>query len=692
MVAGCLDARPRSADAPRAEGAPRPEGPSSPEPPPEPGAPPSPRPTTSPPRRPEPKPSCADDGLEENDTAGAATPLVPGPVQGLRICPGDDDWFAFEATDRASVLVRVRFSHATGDLDATLFRPDGRVLVEAVSQSDDEVLRGSDLTAGLHLLRVGGYAGGGNRYALNLAVAPHPTAPDPPPDPEPEPPPEAEPTPTPPTPVEGRGRLLGRVRFMDRPYDAEGFLDPVPAAARGVEVEVVDAEDGSVLAHGPTDDEGSYDLTFEVDGDAGARQVYLRALALRATPDGRVEVRVPRTGALHAVRSPGDLDVGAGDVAVVNVLASEEDGGGAFNAVDVVATGYDLRRRILGEALGGALTVEWLPGRAFPCSSCYVAGVISLGGRDDDPDEYDDSVIAHEFAHFVADLNGRDDSPGGYHDGTPAWPPLAWSEGYATFFGQWALADRVYFDSFEWGVGVDDVEVFDTPDAFGTLDGAPTGWVSESLVTAILWDLADGGAGEAADAVAQGDRALDPLFGYLPSGLFEDRGAEGADLVDYLDGWFCHGLDQEGGVRALTDHRRFPYDFDWPGDPGRCEGPSKRRPPLDIEARRGKDDVRVVVHTRRAGRLSVVVATAGQGPLDLGTVAAGQRVEARLPLPTDPGPLRGGATLVIGPTQRWHAPIRRPPDAGEAPLPPGARIVVSARGDLLEWAGRTLRP
>ena len=94
---------------------------------------------------------------------------------------------------------------------------------------------------------------------------------------------------------------------------------PGPADAGGVDVGVVDAEAGSVLAHGPTDDEGSSDLTFEVDGGAGRRQVYLRALALRSTPDGRVEVRVPRTGALHAVRSPGDLDVGAGEIGRAHV-------------------------------------------------------------------------------------------------------------------------------------------------------------------------------------------------------------------------------------------------------------------------------------------------------------------------------------------------------------------------------------
>src|SRR5207247_3506066 len=58
-----------------------------------------------------------------------------------------------------------------------------------------------------------------------------------------------------------------------------------------------------------------------------------------------------------------------------------------------------------------------------------------LGDRNDDSDELDDSVIAHEYGHMIAATFSRDDSPGGEtHLGDVLDPRVAWSEGWANFF------------------------------------------------------------------------------------------------------------------------------------------------------------------------------------------------------------------------------------------------------------------
>lgn len=75
--------------------------------------------------------------------------------------------------------------------------------------------------------------------------------------------------------------------------------------------------------------------------------------------------------------------------------------------------------------------------------SFYVPGdheLYILGGINDnvssvDTDHFDDSVILHEYGHFLEDVYSRSQSPGGSHDGNFVIDPrLAWSEGWATFF------------------------------------------------------------------------------------------------------------------------------------------------------------------------------------------------------------------------------------------------------------------
>ena len=52
-----------------------------------------------------------------------------------------------------------------------------------------------------------------------------------------------------------------------------------------------------------------------------------------------------------------------------------------------------------------------------------------------DTDHFDDSVILHEYMHFLEDTYSNSSSMGGYHDGDAIIDPrLAWSEGLANYF------------------------------------------------------------------------------------------------------------------------------------------------------------------------------------------------------------------------------------------------------------------
>jgi len=81
----------------------------------------------------------------------------------------------------------------------------------------------------------------------------------------------------------------------------------------------------------------------------------------------------------------------------------------------------------------------------------YILGGIR-GSLCVDTDHFDNSVILHEYAHFLEHKISRSDSPGGAHDGRRIIDPrLAWSEGYANYFQGIVLGRSNYRDTSSLG-------------------------------------------------------------------------------------------------------------------------------------------------------------------------------------------------------------------------------------------------
>jgi hypothetical protein len=79
-------------------------------------------------------------------------------------------------------------------------------------------------------------------------------------------------------------------------------------------------------------------------------------------------------------------------------------------------------------------------------------GLYILGGINGsvcvDTDHFDNSVIIHEYGHFLEHKLSRGDSPGGSHDGRRIIDPrLAWSEGFANYFQGAVLSRPNYRDT-----------------------------------------------------------------------------------------------------------------------------------------------------------------------------------------------------------------------------------------------------
>jgi len=76
-----------------------------------------------------------------------------------------------------------------------------------------------------------------------------------------------------------------------------------------------------------------------------------------------------------------------------------------------------------------------------------------LGGKNGDvktadTDHFDNSVILHEYGHFLEDVYSKSDSPGGSHNGNSVIDPrLAWSEGWGNFIQAAILETNYYADT-----------------------------------------------------------------------------------------------------------------------------------------------------------------------------------------------------------------------------------------------------
>ncbi|MCA9674340.1 MAG: hypothetical protein KC464_04785, partial [Myxococcales bacterium] len=360
----------------------------------------------------------------------------------------------------------------------------------------------------------------------------------------------------------GAFRVSGTIRYEDRPPQTNGSLGAiVQAPVRGAVVSVIADQGNAVLATGVVADDGTYTLHYDTTAGAMVHVMVSAQSTLAIRP-----VRVLRTNT--AVHGFGGASFAAAASVTQDVLVTDASGTSeAFNILDQMIMGMDAIRNTLGDATPTALSARWT--RGSNNGTYYSNNSLYLLGASSDDDGYDDTVILHEFGHFVEDSEGRSDNPGGSHNGSADDPNLAWSEGFSTY---WAMVTRGapwYMDSNSgggWGYNAD-TDVTQTPQPNGPMNQD----VSEDMITEDLWDIGDAPSGDD-DPMTTGNHGdvlrIEPL--YLRTATLRNVGEAGVDLVDFLDGWFLlHGLTSCDGVRSVvTGTRSFPYDYAGPG--GSC--------------------------------------------------------------------------------------------------------------------------
>ena len=196
-------------------------------------------------------------------------------------------------------------------------------------------------------------------------------------------------------------------------------------------------------------------------------------------------------------------------------------------------------------ATGVICTTFFLPPVANPAASRPDAGIYVLGSANDDSDEFDRHVIAHEWGHYYQASFSRDDSVGGPHAGNDRLDMrLAFSEGWGNAFSAMVLDDPIYRDS---------AAVAGQQRAFGfdlesnpAVGAASIGWYSESSVQSLLWDFFDAGA-DGIDSIALG---FEPVHRTMSTEL--RTGPAFSTIYPFVEGLRARVPAADATIEALT--------------------------------------------------------------------------------------------------------------------------------------------
>lgn len=272
--------------------------------------------------------------------------------------------------------------------------------------------------------------------------------------------------------------------------------DPFEKPIRRAEVRVLDAQ-GTVVQCGETDDNGAFSVQVEkataskqysVEVNSRSFNDYVKASILDKGTSKQfysiyasvTVVPSDTTIAIPTLRAPARVS----DASTFKKLE-----GGAFHILDMILSANEFLRSsanascaICGSfSVAPKVTVYWMKGfnpssyfnETSPLSFFDVSGSIEatpslfiLGGTNGDvdradTDHFDDSVILHEYGHFLENHYWKTFSPGGFHNGNLIIDPrLAFSEGFANFLASAVLGSSKYIDTIGNPYGSADIGVY----------------------------------------------------------------------------------------------------------------------------------------------------------------------------------------------------------------------------------------
>lgn len=250
--------------------------------------------------------------------------------------------------------------------------------------------------------------------------------------------------------------VSGTAEFQYRPTDPDLGLsgNPVNAPIPMAEIRVLN-QAGTTVQCSTTSTTGVISFTLPAGAATYTLKIYSRSITTKL----KVSVNEDYyANAPYVLSKTFTLPSGTSPYSVGNIVASARQStsakieGGAFNIYNQIWRANEYIRTTTSNAafVAPLVNVYWKKGYnpydyfgGGPLLSFYRPGyrqLFILGGNagavsNVDTDHFDNSVIIHEYGHFLEDVFAKSDSPGGSHNGNFIIDPrLAWSEGWANFF------------------------------------------------------------------------------------------------------------------------------------------------------------------------------------------------------------------------------------------------------------------
>jgi hypothetical protein len=359
----------------------------------------------------------------------------------------------------------------------------------------------------------------------------------------------------------------GTFRYQDREWDSSGFTGViVERPVRFADVEVLDANASgkkALLAMGKTDANGFF--TIEVS-DSKTRTVYVRGITRsKQTSDLHVEVET-HGGSPYAVASAEVPNHDPSTNVDFGIMVAAVGGGGeAFNMFDLLVYGADFIAHVEGKRPDKRklVTVKWEIDGGVTGAAWTSGKVITMR----DYAAYDDTVVLHEWSHYVMNMYSGSANPGGTHflADCDEKPRLSFDEGRASAFG---CKVRRYFGMPNANIYIRTTGAagpgglqngFDLEDE---VQYACDGTTSEVTVARGLWDISDDAA---TTDTTPGIEESHDLLGLPDSEVWEvHSGTLGWPYTfeQFWDGWFEAGNGYLLEMRGVMGFLGIDYDED----------------------------------------------------------------------------------------------------------------------------------
>jgi hypothetical protein len=245
------------------------------------------------------------------------------------------------------------------------------------------------------------------------------------------------------------------------------FSSPQTKPGRGLVIDLLNASNNAIIASSITSETGTYSFANLAAGLSVKVRVYSQ-IYKSGTWNASV-IDNTNSGALYALDSTTSTTV-AGSTHTLNVLAGlgysstgvatdANRKSGPFVIADTLYTAYNKLLAADATLNLQALNVNWSVNNIASSGSITLGQIGTsywngtalyiLGKADNDSDEFDVAVVAHEFGHYLQSVASYSDSPGGSHSsGQNKDFSLSYGEGYGTAIGALLTNNSIYYDTY----------------------------------------------------------------------------------------------------------------------------------------------------------------------------------------------------------------------------------------------------